>query len=230
MFSGNTKKLFTSLLIVSLFFAAATLLATESFAKTMFVKPVEELALRRGQSTEYKIIGMVKAGSMVKVLEQTNDYARIRLKSGKEGWLLKRFLGSDLPPAQQLEKIAQENEKLKERAGEVSKKSAEASASLEETRAQLESVLAERNDLLESYQQLQKDTANVTRLKKLQEETAQANAELMEQVNTIKDENAVLKKEKNLDWFIAGAAVLAVGFLLGRIPSPAGRKKRGYLL
>ncbi len=67
-------------------------------------------------------------------------------------------------------------------------------------------------------------------LKKSQEETARLNAELSTQINSIKDENAVLKKEKNLDWFITGAVVLLIGFLLGKIPSLRNRRKRGYLI
>ncbi len=230
MFSYPINKIVTASLAFCLIQISATILPGQCDAKTMYVKPVQELALRRGQGTEFKIISVVSSGTKVKVLEQNSDYAKVRLKNGKKGWMLKRFLVSDPPAEQQLEKMAEENAKLKAQREEIAKKTAEATASLEEMQTQLKSVLAERNTLLENYQQLQKDSANVALLKKNQEETRQINLQLSEQINAIKDENAVLKKEKNLDWFIAGAAVLAIGFLLGKIPSPAGRRKRGYLL
>ncbi len=230
MFSQRNKQLpiiFAVLLCSGL---STAILPQKSYAKTMFIKPIEEIAMRRGQGIKYKILAMVKSGTSVQVLEQTNNYAKIRLSNGKEGWLLKRYLDNTPPAAQQLEQITQKNIALKKQIKEVMKKAAEATASLEENKAQLKSVIAERNTLLENYQQLQKDTDNVMQLKKGYEDAAQLNAELSEQVNSIRDENAVLKKEKNLDWFITGAAVLAIGFLLGKIPSPGNRRKRGYLL
>ncbi len=214
-----------------LFFEVLTItLPQQSWAKTMYIKPVQELAVRRGRGIKYKIIALVETGASVQVLEQTNDYAKIRLQNGKQGWLLKRFLDQNPPPIQQLEATVKENTQLKAQQKEAFKRAAEATASLEETQAQLKSVLAERNTLLENYQQLQRDTANVMQLKKNQEETARLNAELSTQINSIKDENAVLKKEKNLDWFITGAVVLLIGFLLGKIPSLRNRRKRGYLI
>ncbi len=217
---------FSALLLLEVF---GIILPQNSWAKSMYVKPLEEFAVRRGQGTKYKIIAMVETGAKVQVLEQTNGYAKIRLQNGKEGWLLRRFLINTPPPAQQFEQAVKENARLREQKKEAVKKAAEAMASLEETQAQLKSVLAERNTLLETYQQLQKDTDNIVQLKKNQEETAQLNAELSEQINSIKDENAVLKKEKNLDWFITGAVVLLLGFLLGKIPFLRNRRKGGYL-
>lgn len=221
-------KFFFYLALAASFLAPAFGVIQDASAKTMYIKPMQELAVRRGQGTKYKIIAMAEAGTAVQVLEQTNDYARIRLQNGKEGWLLQRFLDNSMPAEQILEKIELENTRLKEQTKDAVKKAAEATASLEETQEQLNSVLLERNNLLENYQQLQKDTADVTQLKKSQEETARLNTDLSQQMISLKDENTLLKKEKNLDWFITGAAVLAIGILLGKIPPPR-RKKRGYL-
>lgn len=227
-FSFVSKNIMLPLMALS-FLAPIFTAPKNSFAKTMYVKPMQELAVRRGQGLKYKIIAMVEAGTAVEVLEQTDGYARIRLNSGKEGWLLTRFLDNNIPAEQILEKTLQENSQLKEQTKDAVKKAAEATASLEEAQEQLNRVLLERNSLLENYQQLQKDTADVIQLKTNQEETAQLNAELSKQVISLKDENIVLKKEKNLDWFITGAAVLALGLLLGKIPPPR-RKKKGYLV
>ncbi len=230
MFSFKNSFLFALVSAIFLVEVLTVALPQQSWAKTMYIKPIQELAVRRGRGIKYKIIALVETGASVQVLEQTNDYAKIRLQNGKEGWLLKRFLDHTPPPKLRLETTTKENSRLREQKKEAIRKAAEAIASLEETQAQLKSVLAERNTLLENYQQLQRDTADVMQLKNSQEETARLNAELSEQINSIKDENAVLKKEKNLDWFITGAVVLLIGFLLGKIPSLRNRKRRGYLL
>ncbi len=215
------------LLFCALLLPAAPVLSNDASVTTMYIKPIGKIPVRRGQGTKYKIVAMVGKGSAVQLLEKTEDYAKIRLQSGKEGWILARFLDKNVPVEQILEKIQAENSNLKKQIKETVKKEAEATASLEESQQQLKNVLLERNTLLENYQQLQKDTADVVQLKRNQQETAQLNKKLEEQVITLKDENTLLKKEKKLDWFITGAIVLAIGMLLGKIPPP--RRKKRYL-
>jgi SH3 domain protein len=214
------------------FFATSicgTLAATSAFAgRMMYVKPDQKLAIRRGTGVEYKIIQMVKIDSEVELLEQANGYAKIRLRNGKEGWILRRFLDAKEPAELQLEKIRSENEQLKKEQNAAVKKAAEAVASLEETQKQFNSVLQERNTLLEKYQQLQADTQDVVNLRREQQSTARENDDLQDKLIAAQDENVLLKKGTQLKWYLAGAGVLLLGILVGKIPVPH-RKRRSYL-
>ncbi len=206
-----------------------TLPAAEAVAgRIMYVKPEQKYAIRRGTGVEFKIIQMVESGSRVEVLKQANGYARIRLRNGKEGWILRRFLNPEEPADLTLERIQTENQQLKEEQTRAIKRAAEATASLKETQKQFNAVLEERNTLLEKYQQLQADTRDVANLRKEQQQTARENEQLRDQLIAAQDANALLKKGTQFKWYIAGAGVLLLGVIVGKIPAPS-RKRKSYI-
>jgi uncharacterized protein YgiM (DUF1202 family) len=60
--------------------------------------------LREGPGTNYKVIGNVKKGTTLTVLEEKEGWLRIRLKDGKEAWITKAATSEapkTAPPAQQ---------------------------------------------------------------------------------------------------------------------------------
>ncbi|MCK9175697.1 MAG: TIGR04211 family SH3 domain-containing protein [Desulforhopalus sp.] len=212
--------------IISMFGAPGI---TSAFAEQMmYVKPDQKLAIRRGTGVEYKIIQMVEIDSEVELLEQARGYAKIRLQDGKEGWILRRFLKAKEPAELLFEKVQIENKQLRKEQNAAVKKAAEAVASLEETQKQFTRVLQERNNLLEKYQQLQADTRDVVNLRKEQQATARENDDLQGKLIAAQDESVLLKKGTQLQWYLAGAGVLLLGIVLGKIPPPY-RKRRSYL-
>ncbi|MBM9519080.1 TIGR04211 family SH3 domain-containing protein [Desulforhopalus vacuolatus] len=215
-----------ALFTISMFGISGT---TSAFAeRVMYVKPDQKITIRRGTGVEYKIIQMVEIGSQVDLLKQAGDYAKVRLNNGKEGWVLRRFLEAGEPADVILQRIQSENEQLRKEHNAAMKKAAEAIASLKETQKQFTSVLQERNTLLGKYQQLQADTRDVVNLRREQQATARENDDLKHKLIAAQDESVLLKKGTQLKWYLAGAGVLFLGVLLGKIPPPR-RKEKSYL-
>ena len=77
-----------SLLIFALF------LSQLAVAKTMYVTDIFKVTLRSGQSTKNDIIRMLPSGTALEVLEadKASGYTKVRTPSGKEGWILTRYL------------------------------------------------------------------------------------------------------------------------------------------
>ncbi len=74
-------------------------LFTLAHAETMYIGDIVKITVRTGPGTEHKIITMVQSGQQVEVLQPDIHWSEVRLKNGKQGWVLNRFLTSEKPCA-----------------------------------------------------------------------------------------------------------------------------------
>lgn len=196
---------------------------------TVYVKPSTEVAVRRGKGTEFKIIAFVKDGTTVLLLEEDGSYARVRLPNAKEGWMLTRFLSEDPPLEQLVVSLQQENEKVIKREAELRQELGELSEALDTTNSELSITLTEKDSAVEDYAKLERDTADVVKIKSELEDTLKSNEQLTEKLAVVELENDNLSKDKKLYWFLAGGGVLLLGMLLGRMPGPSRKRKSSLM-
>jgi SH3 domain protein len=213
----------------SLQFTAVLCSATEVVAASRYVKPSAEVVLRRGEGREYKVIGMVKDGVAVELLETRDSYALVRLANGKEGWMLKRFLSVDPPLSTIVESLRAENDKMKQREAEVTQKFEETSATLIQTETDLKSAILERDQIRTEYQDLERDTADVIQIKDNMLKVTQENELLVEELTALKTANSGLNNDKSINWFMAGGGVLLVGMFIGRLTSKSRKRKSSLM-
>ncbi len=204
------------LFLVVLGLCAAPVLA----AKDMYVSDRMQITVRTGPTTENRVIEMISSGDQVTVLEESNDgWARVRTASGKEGWVLRRFLIEETPAVVRLHEFADgQGKNLGQRLEEAKRESGEAKRLqvLAETRArEAESAL----------QKLQNECAEVVKLReeygRLQEEYQQQTQEIEELSTEIES----MRFSTNLKWFLAGGGVLFLGWLIGLA---FGRRKKRW--
>ena len=229
MIIRQTQKLSTSLFLVTLSFfslcGVILLSATAVHAETRYIKPSSEIAVRRGQGVDFKIVAMVKDGTSVEFLEADDSYARVRLDNGKEGWMLKRFL-SDVPPlVEVVASLRTEKIELEQKESELTQNIEELSSSLSETRTELDSTLSERNQIWADFQTLQRETADVVQINKELLETRKKNKHLLQELTSTKKDREQLKKSFAIKWFLAGAGVLLLGMLIGGALSGKSRRR-----
>ena len=72
---------------------------TIAAAETMYVSDQLLITLRRGKSTEHKILNTLKTGTPLEILdrEEKDNYVKVRLQSGEEGYVLSQYLTNDTP-------------------------------------------------------------------------------------------------------------------------------------
>jgi SH3 domain protein len=201
----------------------------EVVAAGRYVTPSAEVVVRTGQGSGYKIIGMVKDGDAVELLEEGDSYAMVRLANGKKGWMLKRFLSVDPPLSVVVASLRAENEELKQREIDLTQKFEQVSATLNETTTELQSILTERDQIKTDYQNLQQDTADVIQIKEDMLKATQENELLVQEMASLKEENNNLNKDKSINWFIAGGGVLLVGMSVGRLSSKSRKRKSSLM-
>jgi len=192
--------------------------SSTAYAETQYVSDKLRITLRTGQGTEFQIIRALESGTKLEVLEQTETgYTNVKTEDGTEGWVRSQYLIPEpiaahklLKAEVQLEKYKTQLESLKTERTNLRKERKELSAtknSLSEKSSSLESELA----------RLSKVAAKPILLDKENRSLQQENVKLGKDLQMIHQENQVLKDKANREWFIAGAAVLLGGILLGLI-------------
>jgi len=220
-----------SFIILSLYLLFASPLSSEEYLTdtVRYVKPISEVAIRRGQGTEYKIIAIVKDGTMVEQLDEVEGYTNVRLVDGREGWILSRFLSTEPPITEVLASLQAENEQAKNNEMTAVQELEEVSSQRARSQAELETITGERDQIKADYLKLQEYTANAVETKKNLTKLSEENKLLQEGFSRVQQENSGLKKDKTINWFLAGGGVLLAGVLLGRF-SAASRKRKSSLL
>jgi len=194
----------------------------------MYVSDLAEITLRTGQGIDHKIIAMIKSGQKVEVLEPADQWTRIRLPSGKEGWVVSRFLTSKLPSRIELEKLKEKHKALLALADspytEISK--------LKDENQKLKAELAVSEKTLSalktSYETLKSKSANLLKLQASSKDSVARLSEQQKEVERLEEELSKLERRQYIHWFLSGAAVLFVGFLMG-YSAKRQRRKSSFL-
>lgn len=210
------------------------LIAQDSWATNTYVTDSFTITLRTGPSSGNKIIAMPGSGTAVQILDSNGDWSRIRLlegkMSGKEGWVLSRYLMTRLPWEKQSALLKNETRKLKEKMPLVENK-------LKETLHREKNLiikLRDNNKALETlqgeYTSLKQGSADYLKLKEKYDVTHSALKTAQEKVRKLAEENKIMRSSQGLRWFLAGALVLFFGLVIGVIIGKRQKKQRSTLI
>ena len=124
---------------------AMMLLAAPAMAE--WVRGEVRLNLRTNPGPDRRIITTIATGDRVTILEEGEDWTRVQIEDGREGWIPAGFLASEPPAAVRLEQQDSQLSTLKERLQETST-TAEALRSNNESLTQSNEVLTDENKQL----------------------------------------------------------------------------------
>ncbi|NLC71473.1 MAG: TIGR04211 family SH3 domain-containing protein [Desulfuromonadaceae bacterium] len=209
---------------------------TPVFGETVYVSDRLIVSLRAGQSERSQAIITIKSDTPLEVLNKENDYFLVRAPTGERGWVLSQYVTKDTPKAlviDQLNRKVAELEKMidnlrsKENDLEQRTEAAESqnetlSRQLTETEEKRRFLQQENTKLNQEYANLRQSAADVVKIVAERDRLAGEKENLSAQLENSETEKADLLRTAAIKWFAAGAGVLAVGWILGRI----SRKKR----
>ncbi len=188
-------------------------------AENAYVTDQFDVTMRSGPSTQNTILRMLPSGTTVEVVDVDGEtgYSRISTALGIEGYVLSRFLMDQPAAREQLAGLRQQVSDLRQQNQELVARARQATASRDEFRQ-------ERDRLLKGNQEKDSELADIRRVSANAIDLNSENQELQTTLQTMnhrmqaqKSEIQELKDKRNRDWFIAGAAVLLGGILLGLI-------------
>lgn len=218
LFKSFTSLLFFCLLI--LFFSSSS-----AVAQSWYVKPSAEIPVRRGQGNEFKIVAVLPAGAEVTIIEDEDPWVRVTTKSGRDGWMLKRFLGQEKPLHEVVETLREENASLKEKQAAMTSQNVEIGSQSDQLQKELKGCIADLTETQSRYQTLEHDTADVMLIKNNLVQSEQTISTLQQQLRAVSDENERLKGTQNIKWFLAGGGTLVFGWIAGIMSSRSKKRK-----
>jgi len=164
---------------------------------------------------ENRILAIVETGQSMEVLEAGNDWSKVRLTDGKEGWVLTRYL-TDKPTSNIL--LSDLQKKYDSLSSEFQALKGD-HAQIKEENEQLKSELSTNQEALrkinEEYNALRVDSAEYIELKSKYETASTQLAQKSQRLENLEQEFTKLELNQYIKWFIAGSGVLLVGFVIG---------------
>jgi len=191
------------------------LFSTSILAETMYVSDVLKLTVRAGKGTSEKIITVIQSGQTVDVLQQEDKWALVRLPDGKEGLVLSRYLTSKITNNVKLKWLQKKHKTLTVQAATL----LEENTKLKKEKKELDSSLKKADKSVEeinkSYDILKTESADYIKLKSKFKKTASQLVEYTEKSELLEKELTKLAFRQTIRWFLTGAGVLLLGFLIG---------------
>jgi SH3 domain protein len=185
-------------------------------ATTLYVSDTTlEANLRSGTSQANRIIGMLKPGTQVTIVLEEDGWAKVTLEDGRTGWILKRYLSERPPWRATAAKLSTENEQLRAQLNKIRSENrglVQKNNDLQgQTKAQQEDLVTVHRD----YEDLKNSSTNYLNLKmayeNLQNEARKTKAKLDE----LEKAYGKLKMSTSIRWFLSGAGVLFLGWIVG---------------
>ena len=202
--------------------------AASVFAETRYVTEIVNITVRTGKGLDHKIIEMIPSGQRVEIVEPGPDWTKIRLDAGREGWVLSRLLTDAIPKGIQLEQLQQAHDQLIEKVKvplvEINKLESENNR----LKQQLEAAETALDKINRSHSALKARSEALARLEVDYRQSTSRLAALKQKNQRLADDLAQLQKRQIFRWFLAGAGVLFLGFIIGI--SAKSKRRRSSLL
>jgi len=214
------------------------------FAETRYVSDKLIISVRDGQNQDDNVLGYIRTGTAVDVLEEKGRYLRIKTEDGLEGWVQTQYIISEKPKGRIIEDLRNEindlNKKIefsKNEQGSLSDKLLVTKQIYEVRIKELEQELninqkntaKAKNELIElnkKYKKLLSKSENADELIRKLEKSKKLDSKLKTEISNLKKDSQNPLKSSIIKPFLAGAGVFFVGFILGGL---ARRKKSSKL-
>lgn len=228
MIKDNTSRLIGK---IAWLFILISLTATGSaFAKRAYVSDeTVEINIRTGPSLQNKIIALLKVGDPVEFLGEESGWAKVRLQDGREGWTLKKYLMNRLPWKIYALKLEETNKEMKQTIATLKEENSDLRKHNKELSQNLARTKEELNRLKNMYSELKAGASNYLSLKKSYDELAEKSKVMETELKKLKQENERIRYSQNIRWFLSGAAVLVLGWLVGLQMGKAKSRRRSRL-
>ena len=191
------------------------LISSAIHAQTMYVSDILKLTLRTGPSNQNKILAVIESGQMMEVLQLGNEWSKVRLPNGKEGWVLNRYLSANEPHRIKLERLEAKHKNLTAQAATLLEENNRLKAENKRLKSESSGNQSELLKTRKEYEALKSESAEFIAVKTDYERVAgQLSAETAK-AKKLEDQLTRMEMNHAIKWFLAGSAVLIVGFLIG---------------
>ena len=202
-----------------------------ALAETRYVSDNLEITMRSGKGTSYGITRMLRSGTPVEVIEEDKEegYTHVRVKGGKEGWVLSRYL---MKGQAARDRLAAAEKSLAELELENRKMETSMAALTDEKAAlvkELEGLEGQTRNVSQELAEIKRTASSALAIDSENKDLKGRVVSLERQLQTLQQENEGLRDRTARDWFMVGAGVVLLGIIVGLIiPRIRWRKKSSW--
>ena len=210
---------------------AALAIATSlpaALAETRYISDEFEVMMRRGPTLQNAITRVLNSGTAVEELERDTDsgYSRVRTSGGAEGYILTRFLMDQPSARSQLAAMRERLDSLRGESGDQGRALDDLRQQDALNRSRIQSLESDNQALQAELAEIRRTAADTLRINtentSLREKLSAAEINLA----TLEQENDRLARRREQNWFLIGAAVLALGIILGIVAPRLSSSRR----
>ncbi len=206
------------------------LLAATASARTMYATDTFEIVVRsEKQIAGRNIIKVLPSGVPLEVRDMDDTWATVRLEDGRTGYVEKKHLIDREPYKTTAERLQGEVGQQRERLATLTQQL----TTLRDEHQRLQQAQgmseAQLQDLGQKYEQLRQDatTTQYLEVKTQYTDLQRAHAEAQQQLAVVSEAYTSLKSSTRIGWFLSGAGVILMGWILGMASERwRGRRRR----
>ena len=202
--------------------------SANGFAETMYVTDLLKLTLRSGPSTEHKILSVVESGQQVEMLEPGEDWSLVRMATGKEGYVLTRYLMPEPTHNVRLERLQTKHKALMQQAATLLEENTLLRSDNKKFKSSSDGSEKALKKLHSDYDKLKAGSADYIELKEKYKTVSGQLAEQTKRAEALDEDLRAIEINQYIKWFLAGSGVLLVGFIVGF--SARRQRRRSSLL
>lgn len=187
------------------------------WADTAYIVDSIKVSLRAAPGNDQRTIGMTESGQAVEVIKPGEEWSLVRLGNGTEGYLLSRYLTTAAPVRLRIDQLQEKNKNLSTQAAGLVEENARLKVENEKLAAALSAGENELAAIKAEFEAFRREAADVTALKSKADALAAELDQKKEEIARLESGPLAILENENLYWFLAGAAVLMIGFLAGYV-------------
>ena len=210
-------------------------------AETRYISDQLVVSLREQPRPGAQSITHLKTDMAVEILEESGEYIKVQTEAGEIGYIKQHYLTATTPKPAIIKQLQRERDRLADKASGMQQQLAATSSQSDKSQKELATQLAENqkqiNELQEKleasqailtrtsqdYQTLQKDAKAVVEITQERNQLRETNQELTTTITDLKDKVEDLTITGIIKWFLAGAGVLVLGWMIGKF---SGSRRR----
>jgi SH3 domain protein len=189
--------------------------AATARAETVYVSDVIKLSVRSGPGTEHKSIAVTESGQQLELIKSGEEWSLVRLANGAEGYVLSRFLTTVQPGRFQYGQLQDKIKALTAQAAGLAEENSRLKAANEKLAAAVSGGQKQIDSLRSEYETFKQEASDVAGLKAKTDALAAELEQKNKQLAALEAQPDNGFRMNDLYWFLAGAAVLFIGFLTG---------------
>lgn len=195
-------------------FCSSVVLAAPAYVTDEF-----QVTVRSGESSQHRIITMLKSGTQVNELsrDKQSGYSKVQLSNGREGYVLTRQLLDEPVARAQLAELQAEVAALKTAPGELQSRLAELTKQFNELQNEHRELQSTKRQIEQELAALQRTSSNAVRISNERNELRKQVAELTRSTEELRADKRELENNSAQRWFMIGGGVIVGGILIGLI-------------